>query len=119
MRGAISPTQPAGVCKTSLFLWAGEHSAAVSPSSKKRCHFTVCSVPESLLGHIPPRLSAGGPGEMCVSGSCLLVSGGGHRGHSLHALALILVLAAPQGEPGRGRKGEMQWEPCRCANGTF
>lgn len=57
---------------------------------------------------------------MSVSGSCLLVSGGGHSGHSLHALASILVHAAPgpetrtsKEEPGGGTKGEMQREPCQ------
>lgn len=74
-----------------------QRSAAVSPSSNKWCHFTVCSVPESLLGHIPPRMPVG----TREAASLWLSSLGLWRGEQWvqpRPVALMLVHAAPSCE---------------------
>lgn len=82
------------LCAQDIFVpLVGQHYAAVSPSSKKCRCFALISLPELLLGLVLSPLSAAGPREMCCS--LLLLSRGGHRGHSLHSPASIPAHAAP------------------------
>lgn len=91
------------VCASRLCTF-GQASALLLSAPPRRTGATSLCAPcqgHCWGTHVPPRLPAGGPGETCLSGSCLLVFGGGagvggHSGENLHALILLRAPSGPE-----------------------